>query len=289
MIIDKLYKRVEQKGNVCVGLDTALDYIPEEFGNKFNTVSDKIFSFNKEIIDATEDLAAIFKVQIAYYEALGLQGLDAYGRTLEYLRKKDNLIIADVKRGDISKTAQMYAKAHFTGEFEADFMTISPYMGMDSIEPYSEYIAEKQKGLFVLVKTSNSGSADFQYKKNDEDKYFYEVIGERVQEFGKEYIGSCGYSSVGGVVGCTNSLDAKSIREKLKNTYFLIPGYGAQGGKGKDIESYLDCGNGGIVNSSRGILLSYKKEIDGEKRFAECSRDAVIKMRDDINSFKGEK
>jgi orotidine-5'-phosphate decarboxylase len=149
-IMDKLYKRVEERGVVCVGLDTSIDYIPEHI-MAGRTDEDAIFQFNKEIIDETLDVAACFKVQIAYYESLGISGLMAYKRTLEYLREKDAIIIADIKRGDIAATAKMYAKAHFTGDFEADFITLSPYMGMDSIEPYLPYLEDGKKGIFSLV------------------------------------------------------------------------------------------------------------------------------------------
>lgn len=148
MIVDRLFEAVEKKGHVCVGLDTELSYIPEFLEKKYTNISDRIFAFNKEIIDATKDYASCFKVQIAYYEAYGIDGMIAYKKTLEYLRNKKEIIIADIKRGDISKTAEMYAKAHFEGDFESDFITVSPYMGMDSIEPFLDYIKTKEKGIF---------------------------------------------------------------------------------------------------------------------------------------------
>lgn len=281
MMIDKLYERVEEKGHVCVGLDTYLDYIPEYFKNKYNHEEDIIFNFNKEIIDATYDEVACFKIQIAYYEALGLKGIKAYKRTLDYIKKLDGIAISDIKRGDISSTAKMYAKAHFEGDFETDFITLSPYMGLDSIEPYFEYMKQKGKGVFVLVRTSNEGAKDIEFIESKDGKKVYEVVGQKLKDMGQSFMGIHGYSSIGGVVGCTHVDEATKLRKDLESMFFLIPGYGAQGGKAKDVALYLKDGNGGVVNSSRGILLAYKKQND-EKNFAECSRREVIRMKNDI-------
>lgn len=282
MIIDKLYERVRERGVVCVGLDTDLEYIPEDFRNSWGNIEDSLFNFNRKIIDATVDAAACFKVQIAYYEAYGLAGLKAYSRTLKYLRDIDAVIIADVKRGDIAKTAEMYAKAHFTGDFESDFMTVNPYMGMDGIEPYLSYVRNNEKGLFALVRTSNKGAEDIQYIKDEQGVTVYNNVGNKLNNIGREYLGSCGYSSIGGVVGCTHVEEAIEMRKALDNTFFLIPGYGAQGGKAEDVALYLKAANGGIVNASRSVLLAYKKVENGSCSFDECSRNEVIKMRDDI-------
>ena len=216
MIADKLFEKVEKNGVVCVGLDTSLDYIPEEFKSKFSNESDMLFAFNKEIIDATLDVSACFKVQIAYYEALGLKGLEAYKNTLSYLREKNALIIADIKRGDIAATAKMYAKAHFEGDFESDFITLNPYMGMDSIDPYLPYIEKNEKGVFVLVRTSNKGAEDIEYLEAGNGKKVYDVVGEKLNTLGKNYLGKHGYSSIGGVVGCTHQEEAKEMRDKLQ-------------------------------------------------------------------------
>lgn len=278
MISDKLFENIEKKGVVCVGLDTSLDYIPDSFKSKFSNEGDMIFAFNKEIIDATLDVSACFKIQIAYYEALGLKGLEAYKNTLSYLRKKDALIIADIKRGDISKTAKMYAKAHFEGDFESDFITLSPYMGMDSLDPYLPYIEKNEKGVFVLVRTSNKGAKDIEYLKTKDGRRVYDVVGEKLNALGKNYLGKHGYSSIGGVLGCTHQEEAKEMRDKLDTMPFLIPGYGAQGGTSKDVASYLRNGNGGVVNSSRKILLAYKS-FEDDRHFAECSRKEVLSMR----------
>lgn len=281
-IIDKLYDRVEKRGVVCVGLDTALDYVPDHIKSG-RTSGEAIFEFNKQIIDATLDVAACFKVQIAYYEALGIEGLTAYKRTLEYLREKDEIIIADIKRGDIAATAKMYAKAHFEGDFEADFITLSPYMGMDSIEPYMPYLEKGDKGVFSLVRTSNPGAEDIEYLDTVDSKKVYEVVADKITEMAKNCTGECGYSAIGGVIGCTHVEEGLKIRKNYNNMFFLIPGYGAQGGTAEDVALYLNKGNGGVVNSSRGILLAYKK-VNKPEEFALCARQEAIKMRDAINN-----
>lgn len=282
MIIDKLYESVAKKGHVCVGLDTSIDYIPENFKSKFSSIEDQLFNFNKEIVDATYDAAACFKVQIAYYEAYGIEGMKAYKRTLQYIREKGNIVIADIKRGDIAKTAEMYAKAHFQGDFEADFVTLNPYMGMDSIEPYLPYVKSNEKGIFALIRTSNKGAEDIEYISTSEGNRVYHQVGEKINKLGADYMGNSNYSSICGVVGCTHVDEAIELRNKFSNMFFLIPGYGAQGGKAEDVALYLKDGNGGIVNSSRGILLAYRKCKDGENKFQLCARDEALRMRDDI-------
>ncbi len=282
MIVDKLYESVAKKGVVCVGLDTDISYVPAYLQKEAGSAEEAVFRFNKEIIDATEDVAGCYKVQIAYYESLGLEGLRAYQRTLGYLREKGLIAIADIKRGDIAKTAEMYAKGHFEGDFEADFVTLAPYMGMDSVTPYLPYVKEKEKGLFILVRTSNPGSRDFQYLETERKMPLYDVVGTAVQQTGKDYLGQCGFSSVGAVIGGTTGEEAESIRALLDSTFFLIPGYGAQGGKAEDIAKYLVNGNGGVVNSSRAVLLAYKKAGAPEENFAEEARKEVLRMRKEI-------
>jgi len=215
--------------------------------------------------------------------------LEAYRKTLSYLRERKALIIADVKRGDIAKTAEMYAKAHFSGDFEADFMTLNPYMGMDTISPFLPFIQNKEKGVFVLIRTSNEGAKDIEYLKIDEEKELeeinkrvYNVVGEKINSLGKDFLGRCGFSSIGGVMGCTHADEAKEVRQQLDSTFFLIPGYGAQGGKAEDIKLYLKNGNGGVVNASRSILLAYKKVENGAEQFAQHARNEAIRMRDEI-------
>lgn len=282
MVIDRLFQEVKEKGNVCLGLDTAPAYIPIDFLKGFSSEAEAVFNFNKKIIDATYDVVGCYKVQIAYYEALGLEGLAAYKNTLIYIREKKSLIIADIKRGDIADTAKMYAKAHFTGDFESDFITLNPYMGMDSIDPYLPYLDNEEKGLFILMRTSNKGAEDIEYIQDKNGLHVYDIVGEKIQSIGSKFIGKNKYSSLGAVVGCTHQEEAVQIREKLSNTFFLIPGYGAQGGGGKEVALYLKNGNGGVVNSSRGILLAYKKVIQGEKKFDVCAREEVLRMRKDI-------
>lgn len=281
-IMDKLFNRVEERGVVCLGLDTALEYIPAHI-LEGKSEEEAIFEFNKEIIDATLDVVACFKVQIAYYEALGLKGLMAYAKTLAYLREKDAIIIADIKRGDIAATATQYAKAHFEGDFEADFITLSPYMGMDSIEPYLPYMESGKKGVFSLVRTSNKGAEDIENLNTVDGRKVYTVVGDKLTQIGKNMVADCGYSPIGGVIGCTHVEEGKEIRKRFNNMFFLIPGYGAQGGKASDVAMYLNNGNGGVVNSSRGILLAYKKE-GREKEFALCAREESIRMRDEIKA-----
>ncbi|MEG1069110.1 MAG: orotidine-5'-phosphate decarboxylase [Ruthenibacterium sp.] len=274
--VDKLYDAVAQKGPVCVGLDTDFSYIPTENVNKGQSKGENIFRFNREIIEATKSVAGCYKVQIAYYEALGLDGLLAYKTTLAYLRENGLIAIADIKRGDIAKTAELYAKAHFEGDFEADFITLSPYMGLDSISPYAPYM-KTGKGVFVLCRTSNAGAKDFEYEKCADGRHIYDLVGDKLNALGKEYIGEHGYSSLGLVIGGTHIEEAKEIRAKYADSFFLIPGYGAQGGKAEDIAQYLTHGNGGVVNSSRGVLLAYKKQEN--TGYAEAAYNECVQMK----------
>lgn len=285
MIIDKLFEKVALNGHVCVGLDTDYTYLPTALAARYPNIEDGLFEFNRALIDATLDVAACYKVQIAYYESYGIAGLRAYQKTLAYLRDKGAVIIADIKRGDIAKTAEMYAKAHFTGDFEADFITLSPYMGLDSLSPYLPYFEKNEKGAFVLIRTSNEGAKDIEYLPTENNQRVYHVVGQKINEMGKPFIGKCGFSSIGGVMGCTHADEASEIRAMLDSTFFLIPGYGAQGGKAEDIAKYLRNGNGGVVNSSRGILLAYRKQEHGEEDFAGCARNEAVRMRDDIRRF----
>ena len=197
LIMDKLYKRVEERGVVCLGLDTAIEYIPTHV-LEGKSIEEAIFEYNKAIIDETLDVVACYKVQIAYYEALGLAGLIAYKKTLDYLREKDAIIVADIKRGDIMATATQYAKGHFSGDFEADFITLSPYMGMDSIEPYMPYMESGNKGVFVLVRTSNPGAEDIENIDTKDGSKVYKVVGDKLTKMGETVKGECGYSAIGG-------------------------------------------------------------------------------------------
>jgi orotidine-5'-phosphate decarboxylase len=291
MIADKLFDAVKNQGPVCVGLDTDYNIIPHEFSKNYKTKGEAVYHFNKEIIERTYDIVACFKPQIAYYEALGLEGLKAYSKTLKYIKKKGCLSIGDIKRGDISKTAEMYAKAHFEGDFEGDMVTLNAYMGInDSIEPFLDYVKDKDKGIFVLARTSNKGAKDFQYLKNEQGEYLYESVAKALQNLSQDYIGNCGFSSVGAVVGCTNNEEGRKLRKQMSSLFFLIPGYGAQGGGAKDVIPYLINGNGGVVNSSRGIIGAYKNCDINPLDFGLASREAVIHMRDEIRAeLKNEK
>lgn len=278
--MDKLYDAVAARGPVCVGLDTDISYLPEDFVDSAKTAGENIVAFNKAIIQATKAVAGCFKVQIAYYESLGMDGMKAYADTLAAVRAAGVPVIADIKRGDIAKTAEMYAKAHFEGDFEADFITLAPYMGLDSIQPYMPYMQQNGKGVFVLVRTSNPGAKDFEYEKLADGRHVYDMVGDKLNELGKQAMGESGYSSVGLVIGGTHIEEAAEIRARYKDSFFLIPGYGAQGGTAPDIAQYLSCGNGGVVNSSRGILLARKKQ-PGVK-FDEAAYNECVKMKEAI-------
>ena len=279
--MDKLYEAVAARGPVCVGLDTDFSYLPEGFAKAELTAGENIVRFNKAVVDATKDVAGCFKVQIAYYESLGLDGIRAYKETLDYVKAAGMPVIADIKRGDIAKTAEMYAKAHFEGDFEADFITLAPYMGLDSIRPYLPYVTGAGKGLFVLVRTSNPGAKDFEYEKLADGRHVYDMVGDKLHELGGECMGEKGYSSLGLVIGGTHIEEASEIRARYKDSFFLIPGYGAQGGTADDIARYLDKhSNGGVVNSSRAVLLAYKKQPG--VAFDEAARNECIKMKEAI-------
>lgn len=278
--MDKLYDAVASRGPVCVGLDTDISYLPEQLLDTAKTAGENIVAFNRAIIEATKQVAGCYKVQIAYYESLGMDGMRAYADTLKAVREAGIPAIADIKRGDIAKTAEMYAKAHFEGDFEADFITLAPYMGMDSIQPYMPYVQEKGKGVFVLVRTSNPGAKDFEYEKLADGRHVYDMVGDKLNELGRSAVGERGYSSVGLVIGGTHIEEASEIRARYRDSFFLIPGYGAQGGKAEDIAQYLTKGNGGVVNSSRGVLLARKKQPG--TAFDEAAYNECVNMKEAI-------
>ena len=280
--MDKLYASVAANGPVCVGLDTELSYLPESAVDSTKTAGENVVAYNRALIHATKSAAGCYKVQIAYYESLGLDGMRAYAETLRMVRETGLPVIADIKRGDIAKTAEMYAKAHFTGDFEADLITLAPYMGLDSISPYLPYCKDQGKGVFVLCRTSNPGAKDFEYQKLADGRHVYDLVGDSISALGQEYIGETGYTSLGLVIGGTHTEEASAIRAAYQNTFFLIPGYGAQGGKAADIARYLNKGNGGVVNSSRGILLAWKKQPGVD--YAEAAYNECVRMREDIQS-----
>jgi len=284
--IDRLFECVKEKGHVCVGLDTAVDYVPDLERRRAGSDAEAVLAFNKAVVDAVCDVCACFKVQIAYYEEIGLYGLRVYSDILRYIRSKGCLVIADIKRGDIADTAERYAKAHFSGDFEADFVTLSPYMGMDSLEPWLKFAQIKEKGAFVLMKTSNSGMKDFEYLEIGGGKRVYHRVGDKLAAFSANILGNYGYRLFGVVTGCTDREEAAEIRKSYGDLFFLIPGYGAQGGGAKDAALLLKDGNGGVVNASRSIITAWRKEPDSENAdnlfAAEKARNAVILMRDDI-------
>lgn len=281
MIMDNLYAKARET-TVCLGLDTQYSYLPEALKvADGKTKGEQIFEFNRMIVDATINSVACYKVQIACYEALGLDGMACYSKTLKYIRSHGAIVIADVKRGDISSTAKQYALAHFTGDFEADIITVNAYMGEDAISPYYEYLPNK--GLFALVKTSNPSGVDFQDKLIG-DKPLYQVTAEKISDWGKKFIGKSGFSAIGAVTGCTYPEQFHAIKQAMPNAFFLIPGYGAQGGTGKDIAEFFRGGVCGVVNSSRGLITAHKNKTEG-KDFADYVKKAVDDMNGDINQW----
>lgn len=281
MIMDQLYARAIEKGPICVGLDSTLEFLPQYLLNKEITDGEKILAFNKKIIDATHDLAAVYKIQIACYEALGLEGLKAYSETIKYVKASENLVIGDVKRGDIFSTAAQYAKGHFSGDFEVDIMTINAYMGEDAISPYYPYLQDKNKGIFILQRTSNPSSADLQ-NRDSQGKPVYAVMGEKIESWGEPFRGQSGFSAIGSVVGLTCPEEFESIQKACPHTFFLVPGYGAQGGTGRDIAKILKKSRCAVVNSSRGLITAHQKNGCHDEGFSEHVRKATLTMKEDI-------
>lgn len=295
MIIDKLIDRIiETENPSVVGLDTCVDYLPEEMQAKCTTLEDAskyIREFNFNLIDALKDIIPAVKVQVAYYEMYGYEGMKTFADTLKYAKENGIFTIADVKRNDIGSTAGAYSNAYLSGielngkrvtPFEADFITVNGYLGSDGILPFVNDCKAYDKGLFALVKTSNPTSGELQDKQFANGNTLYEEMGDLVTKWGSELIGKYGYSSVGAVVGATHKEQAEVIRKRCPSTFFLIPGYGAQGGKAEDLKVCFDNGIGGIVNSSRGILTAYKKAykglsyVDGARRASEdMQRDLI--------------
>ena len=304
-MIDKLVKNIQKTNSpIVVGLDPMLAYVPEhvkekafkEFGETLEGAAEAIWQFNKAIVDATYDLIPAVKPQIAMYEQFGIPGMAAFKKTVDYCKEKGLVVIGDIKRGDIGSTSGAYAVGHI-GEvavgsqtycgFDEDFVTLNPYMGSDSIKPFIEVAKPRKKGMFVLVKTSNPSSGEFQDRMID-GRPLYEWVGEKVTEWGADYVGECGYSYVGAVVGATYPEMGKVLRKVMPKNFILVPGYGAQGASGKDLTHYFnEDGLGAIVNSSRGIIAAYKQEAYasyGPENFADASRAAVIAMQKDIAS-----
>ncbi len=298
MITDKLIEGIIAMQNpTCVGLDTLFDYLPDEMKEgvtTFEGVAERVVEFNKKIIDNVYDIVPSVKVQIAYYEMYGVAGMKAYEETLKYASEKGLVVIADAKRNDIGSTASCYAKT-FLGEtavngkafraFPSDYVTVNGYLGTDGIAPFVEECESKDKGIFVLVKTSNPSGAEIQNVVLENGIPMYEHMGNLVEKWGESTIGNYGYSAVGAVVGATHPKEASELREKMKHTFFLIPGYGAQGGNAEMLKScFGKDGLGGVVNNSRGILCAYKKNGG---TYYEAARNASIAMQKDLSSVIG--
>ena len=302
-MINKLISNIRKtNAPIVVGLDPMLNYIPEhiqkkafaEFGETLEGAAEAIWQYNKGIVDATCDLIPAVKPQIAMYEQFGIPGLIAYKKTVEYCKSKDLVVIGDIKRGDIGSTSAAYAVGHlgqvqvgskkYAG-FDEDFATVNPYLGSDGVKPFMDVCKEEKKGIFVLVKTSNPSSGEFQDRVID-GRPLYELVGEKVAQWGDELMGD-GYSYVGAVVGATYPEMGKVLRKIMPKTFILVPGYGAQGGKGADLVHFFnEDGLGAIVNSSRGIIAAYKQEAYakfGAENFGDASRAAVEDMIADIS------
>ena len=301
-MINQLIANIKKTGApIVVGLDPMLKYIPEhiqkkafaEFGETLEGAAEAIWQFNKEIVDKTYDLIPAVKPQIAKYEQFGIPGLVAFKKTVDYCKSKGLVVIGDIKRGDIGSTSSAYAVGHIGkvqvgsktyAPFDEDFVTVNPYLGSDGVNPFIDVCKEEKKGLFILVKTSNPSSGEFQDQMID-GRPLYELVGEKVAQWGEDCMGD-EYSYIGAVVGATYPEMGKVLRKVMPKSYILVPGYGAQGGKGKDLVHFFnEDGLGAIVNSSRGIIAAYKQEKYanyGEEAFADASRAAVEDMVADI-------
>lgn len=308
MFIDRLIESIQEKDNpTVVGLDPKMEYIPafikdkafKEFGVNLRGCAEAIIEFNKMIIDQIYDLIPAVKPQLAYYEMYGVDGIYAFDETCKYAKSKGLIIIADGKRNDIGTTAEAYSNA-FLGiteidkqikqkAFDVDALTVNPYLGEDGIKPFINDCINNQKGIFVLVKTSNKSSGQLQDLVTQNCKSIYEIMAGYVHEWGKPVTGKYGYSSVGAVVGATYPNQAKLLRSIMKKAYILVPGYGAQGGTARDcVNSFQKDKLGAIVNASRSVMCAYKSDIwkneYNEQKFAEASRAEVIRMKNDLNS-----
>ncbi len=300
MIDSLINKIIEIQNPACVGLDTDFSYLPEEMRGDtatFGGAAQKIVEFNRNIIDSVCDVVPAVKVQVAYYEMYSCEGMNAFYQTIKYARAKGLTVIADCKRNDIGSTAGCYSKAYLGNTqvgganlqaFPSDMLTVNGYLGYDGIKPFVDDIKNRDKSVFVLVKTSNPSSGELQNLMLANGKYIYEQMGALVSEWGKDLIGKYGYSEVGAVVGATHPEEAARLREQMPHTFFLIPGYGAQGGSAQMLKVCFDKrGLGGIVNSSRGILCAYKKQEYSGMTYYEAARAACLDMRRDLQNAIG--
>ncbi|WP_304943163.1 orotidine-5'-phosphate decarboxylase [Vallitalea guaymasensis] len=307
-MVDQLIRKIKEMDNATVvGLDPRLNFVPEyikessyeKYGKTLKGAADAFYNFNKEIIDNVYDLVPAVKPQVAMYEQFGVDGLKAYIDTIDYAKEKGLIVIGDIKRSDIASTALAYSNGHI-GRVEVeeeafevykeDFITLNPYLGYDSIEPYIGNCNEYDKGLFVLVKTSNPNSGEIQDLVVEGEK-IYERVGKLVADWGEKSMGELGYSRVGAVVGATYPKQSTELRKIMPKTFFLVPGYGAQGATAEDLAGCFNKdGLGAIVNSSRGIIAAYTKEVYRNKfkdeEFGKAAREAVISMRDDLNRVR---
>lgn len=303
-MINQLVKKIEElKAPIVVGLDPMMNYVPEhiqkkafaEYGETLKGAGEAIWQYNKGIIDATYDLIPAVKPQIAMYEQFGIEGLIAFHKTCEYAKEKGLVIIGDIKRGDIGSTSTAYAVGHvgqvqvgsntYRG-FDEDFVTVNPYLGSDGVKPFIDVCKKENKGIFVLVKTSNPSSGEFQDQLVN-GRPLYEMVAQKVAEWGEEHMGDA-YSYVGAVVGATYPEMGAALRKVMPKNYILVPGYGAQGGKGSDLAPFFNKdGLGAIVNSSRGIIAAYKQDKYakfGPEAYADASRQAVLDMKEDLEN-----
>ena len=302
--IDKLISKInETKNKTVIGLDPKYEMLPERLKNKYGKtledISKAILEFNKELIDNTCDIIPAVKVNIAFYEMYGIPGMKVFEETCKYAKEKGMVVIADIKRGDIGSTTKAYSNA-FLGKtmigdkeesiFDVDFVTVNPYMGTDCVKPFIEDCKKYDKGIFVLVKTSNPSSGELQDVKLENGQEVYIKVAKLVEEWGKDLRGKNGYSSVAAVVGATYPKQLKEIRKTAPHTYFLIPGYGAQGGKVEDIALGFDeNGLGGIVNASRSLMYAYKSELwkdkFEEKDYAKATRQEALRMKEELEGI----
>lgn len=302
-MIQKLADKIKvTHAPICVGLDPMLSYIPEhilkkafaEYGETLEGAAEAVWQYNKGIIDAVYDLIPSVKPQIAMYEQFGIEGLKVFQKTVDYCHEKELIVIGDVKRGDIGSTSAAYAAGHLGkvkvgshsyAPFDEDFVTVNPYLGTDGVKPFIDVCKAEKKGLFILVKTSNPSSGEFQDRLID-GRPLYEWVGEKVAEWGADHMGET-YSYVGAVVGATYPEMGKILRKIMPKSFILVPGYGAQGGKGADLAHFFnEDGLGAVVNSSRGIIAAYKQEkyaSFGSENYADASRAAVEDMIADID------
>lgn len=286
-ITDKLIDKIKATGNpTVVGLDTRIEYLPQQLAKNLKTgedVSKALTEFNCKLIDALYDVVPAVKIQSAYYEMYAHYGIYALYTTAAYAMEKGMTVMADVKRNDIGSTAEAYAAAYL-GASGFDYVTVNPYLGSDGIKPFVDKCAENNKGIFVLARTSNPSSSELQ-NLDVGGEPLYMRVGGLIAEWGKDQIGEHGYSSVGAVVGATHPDEARALRNKYKTVFFLVPGYGAQGGKGKDAAASFDAnGSGAIVNNSRGIIAAYKTDKYKGMTYTAAARAAAEAMRDDLAS-----